>query len=64
MEAKTTELARAWAEAKPWEKSEIARLADEAREKTEFEARARNNDNIVNRSAVEDAAKIRFSADI
>ena len=39
-------------------------LADEARDKAKFEARARNNDNSINRATVEAAAKIIFSADI
>ena len=64
VEAETTDIARAWAEAKEREKVEIARIDEENKEKTEFEARARRNDNIVNRAEVEAAAKIRFSSNI
>ena len=64
VEADIADMARAWAEAKAREKAEIARLADEAREKTKFEARARNNENVINMTAVEASAKISFSADI
>ena len=39
-------------------------LNAEAREKSEFEARARKNTNNVNRAAVEATAKIRASSDI
>ena len=42
--------------------SEIARLADKARDKAKFESRARKNANAVNRVAVEASAKIKFSA--
>ena len=54
----------AWDEAKAKEKVYIVRLADEATEKAEFEARARNNAKIVNRVAVEAATKIRASDEI
>ena len=37
---------------------------DEAKEKTKFEARARNNDNVVNRAAVEAVTKIMTSDEI
>ena len=46
------------------EKADIAKLADEAREKTEFETRMKNNANIVNREAVQDASMIRASDEI
>ena len=39
-------------------------LADEASENNEFEARAGNYDNIVNRASVEAASNVRFSAEI
>ena len=39
-------------------------LADEASENNEFDARARNNANIVNRASVEAASNVRFSAEI
>ena len=60
----TTERSKAWAKSKAREKVDIAMLADEARENTEFEARARNNANIVNRAEVESASKIRASDEI
>ena len=50
--AETVDRAGSWADAKAREKADIARLADEAREKNEFEARARKNVNVVNRAAV------------
>ena len=50
------------AETKAKEIAEISRLSDEARDKAEFEARARNNPKIVNRAAVKAASKIRLSA--
>ena len=43
---------------------DITRLADKARERSEFEARARKNANALNRTAVEAVAKISFSAKI
>ena len=51
-------------QAKAKEKGYIDRLADKAREKYELKERERKNTNVVNRVAVEDADKIRFSADI
>ena len=51
-EAETAERERAWYEAKYNGKAEIDRLADEAREKAKFEARASNNTNIANRAVV------------
>ena len=63
-EAKFAERARAWAEAKAKEKADIARLDDEVRDKSEFEANMRKNANVVNRAAVEAAAKIRDNAKI
>ena len=63
-EAEFAKRAWAWAEAKAKKKAYIARLADEAREKSEFEARERKNTNIVNRAAVEADSKSRFSAKI
>ena len=63
-EAKFKERARPWAKDKERDKVEIVRIADESREITEFEARERNNSNIINRAAVEAAAMIRFSAKI
>ena len=64
VEAETVEMVRASAKVKAREKVDISRLSDEAREKTEFDSRARKNDNVVNMAAVEAAAKIRFSAEI
>ena len=64
MEADAAKRARSWAKAKDKKKSEISRLADEAREKAEFKTREKKNDNALNRAAVEAAVKIRASADI
>ena len=50
-------MARAWAEAKAKEKADIARLDDEVRDKSKFKANMRKNANVVNRAAVESAAK-------
>ena len=47
-ENENMERERAWSKAKEKEKAYIARMAAEAREKTEFEARASNNANIIN----------------
>ena len=63
-EAEFVERVRTWSEAKEKGKAQIARLSDKAREKAEFEARARKNANSVNGAAVEAAAKIRFSVKI
>ena len=63
-EAEFLERARAWSKAKAKENTDIARISEETRDKSKFEAKARNNVNSVNRAAVEDTAKIRFSADI
>ena len=62
--AETAGRERAWDGARDKEKADITRIADKDRGKAEFEARARNNTNAVNRAAVEAAAKIRFSAEI
>ena len=43
MEAETEERERGWSGAKAREKVYIARLADEAREKTEFKSRERKS---------------------
>ena len=64
MEAETAEMKKSWAEEKARDKAEISRLADKASEKTEFKARVRKNDNVVNREAMEAATKIRFSSEI
>ena len=64
MEAETEERERVWSGDKSRKKSYIARLADEAREKTKFNLRERKNANVVNRAEVEAAPNIRFSAHI
>ena len=64
VKAKTEAEEEAEAEAKKKEKADIARLADESREKAKFEARARKNVTAVNRASVEAAAKIMASAEI
>ena len=56
-DSKTTERERSWSKAKDMDKAEIARLADEAKEKAEFEARVRKNSKAVNKAAVVAAAK-------
>ena len=63
-ESEFVESARAWAKVKAKGEADIARLADKAREKSEFEAREGKNDNTVNRAEVEAAAKIRYIAKI
>ena len=61
-EANFGEISKAWDKEKGKEKADIAMLADEASENNEFDARARNNANIVNRASVEAASNVRFSA--
>ena len=64
-EAETTERARAWAKEKAREKTEIARISDEAREKVEPEAevtersRAKEKSIAPKRVAAEDGAETR-----
>ena len=53
-----------WAETKAKEMVDIARIFDEDREKSKFEARESKNTNVVYRVAVEADAKIRFSDEI
>ena len=63
-ESEFTEKERVWAEEKAKEKADIARIAENTRQKSEFKARARNIANTVNRAEVEAAVKNRFSAEI
>ena len=63
-EAEFVDRARAWAKSKEKGEAEISRIADKAREKAEFEARVRKNDNAVNKATTEAAARIRFSEKI
>ena len=63
-EADTEERGGTWAESKERENADIAKLADEDREKDEVKTRVKNNADIVNREAVKDASKIRASDEI
>ena len=63
-EANFAEISKAWDKEKGKEKEDIAMLADEASENNEFEARERNNANIVNRAPVEAASNIMTSDEI
>ena len=65
LEAETVERARYWYEAKAKEKTEIARVNAEARERTRAEdnARVREKTNAVQMEASETVAKIRAKAE-
>ena len=64
VDAQTDKRARAWAEAKDKQRSEIARLAEVARDKADKDTRAKKKSNTARRVAEEAVAEIRVKAKV